>query len=185
VSRTNALNYALYQTGWFACILGAAWRNEGAGVSIAAGLIAVHLWLSRERGVELRLMASALGVGVLVESVQVATHTYDASSSVLPPGTPPAWLLALWIQFATTFRYSLNGIVRRPLHAALFGALGGPIAFFAADRLDALSLLPPVGTGLGRISVLWTVALLLFSWLTRRLSPSGEAPAYRHTLPGR
>lgn len=184
MSRTTALNYAIYQAGWFACILGAAWRYEDAGVSIAVGLVAVHLWLSRERGVELRLMASALGVGVLVESVQVAASTYDAASSVFPPGTPPAWLLVLWTQFATTFRYSLNGILRRPLRAALFGAIGGPLAFFAADRLDALALLPPVGTGLGRVSLLWTAALLLFSWLTRR-SPSDEAPVYRYTLFGR
>jgi hypothetical protein len=184
VTPTTATNYALYQTGWFACILGAAWGHEYAGVSIAIGLMALHLWLARERGVELRLMAFALGVGLLVESVQVATHTYDATSSIFPPGTPPAWLLVLWTQFATTFRYSLNGIVRRPLRAALFGALGGPLAFLAADRLEAISLLPPVGNGLGRISVLWTVALLLFSWLTQR-SQSDEAPVYRHTLPGR
>lgn len=184
MTRTSTINYALYQTGWFACILGAAWRYETAGVSFAAGLMALHLWMSRERGVELRLMASALGVGVLVESVQVATHTYDAGSSLLPPGTPPAWLLVLWTQFATTFRYSLNGILRRPARAALFGSIGGPIAFFAADRLDALTLLPPVGSGLLRISAMWTVALLLFSRMTRR-SQADEAPVYRHTLPGR
>lgn len=185
MSRTRGLNYVLYQAGWFACILGAAWQYEGAGVAVAVVLTATHVWLSRERGIELSLLAAATGVGFVAESVQIASGTYDAVSSVLPEGMPAAWLLALWAQFATTFRYSLSGIMTRPARAAAFGAVGGPLAFFAADRLGALALLPPVGPGLIRISLTWTIALLLFSGLTRRWSSSGREAAYRQTLPGR
>ena len=38
---------------------------------------------------------------------------------------PPPWLLAMWAQFATTFRYSLRPVVTRPTRAALLGAAGG------------------------------------------------------------
>jgi hypothetical protein len=183
VTRTDAVNYTLYQTGWFACILGAAWRHEAAGVATALVLTLAHVLLSRERGIELRLLALAVGTGWVVESTQIASGTYRATSSVLPDGAAPAWLLALWAQFATTWRYSLSGILRRPARAALFGAIGGPLAFYAADRLGALTLLSPVGDGLIRVSAMWAAALLLFSWLTRRWSPSGEAPAYRQALP--
>jgi hypothetical protein len=185
VNRTHALNYALYQTGWLACILGAAWGWETAGVVIAFTLTAAHVGLARDRGVECRLIAVALGIGFVVESLQIASGTYESDTFSLTPGAPPAWLLALWAQFATTFRYSLRGVLSRPVRAALFGATGGPLAFVAADRLDALALLPPFGTGLLRIALAWTLALLIVSWLTRRWSPSDLEPDYRAVYPGR
>jgi hypothetical protein len=182
---TRTLNYLLYQTGWFAAILGAAWQHETAGVSLALALTITHVALSREPHIETRLIAAAFAAGLLVESAQMALGTYRANSSLLPTGAPPAWLLALWAQFATTFRYSLRGILRNRVQAAAFGAVGGPLAFVAADRLGALTLLPPTGPGLLRIGLMWTAALLIFSWLTRRWSPPGDAPAYRQALPGR
>jgi Protein of unknown function (DUF2878) len=57
-----------------------------------------------------------------------------------------SWLLVMWGQFATTFRFSLRGVMRRPLFAGLFGATGGPIAFLAGERLGAVILLPPLRT---------------------------------------
>jgi len=179
----NTVNYVLYQVGWFACILGAAWRQEVAGVVIALVLMAVHLWLSQEREVEVRLIATALLVGTIVESVQGAAGTYTSTTVLDLGGNQPIWLLTLWAQFAITFRYCLRAVVARPWAALVFGACGGPLAFFAADRLGALTLLPPLGEGLLRISVAWTIALLLFSWVTRKWS-AGADGRYRR-LPGR
>jgi hypothetical protein len=181
---TRTLNYVLYQTGWFSAVLGAAWHYEAAGVALALALTTTHVVLSREPGIETGLIAAALAAGLLVESVQMAAGTYRASPS-LPAGMPPAWLLTLWAQFATTFRYSLRGVLRHPARAAAFGAIGGPLAFLAADGLGALTLIAPIGLGLLRIGLMWTGALLLFSWLTRRWSPSGDAPVYRQALPER
>ena len=178
----NTLNYALYQAGWFACILGAAWQQEVAGVVIAILLMAVHLWLSQERDVEVRLMATALLVGTIVESFQSAAGTYVSTTVLDLGGNQPIWLLTLWAQFAITFRYCLRGVLRRPWAALLLGACGGPLAFLAADRLGALTLQPPLGAGLLRISAAWTIALLLFSGVTRRWSADTDG-GYRR-LPG-
>lgn len=177
---TRTLNYLLYQTGWFACVLGASWHHEATGVAIALALIAVHLGLAQERAIEAPLIAIALGVGLVSESLQLAADTYEPHPSLLPGGMPPAWLLVLWAQFATTFRYSLSNILQRPWRAALFGALGGPLAFFAADGLGALQMPAPAGSGYVRLSAAWTLALIGFSWLTRRWWRSfTSAPVYR------
>lgn len=179
----NTINYLLYQIGWFACIFGAAWQQELAGVFIAILLTSAHLWLSSDRDVEVRLVATALLVGTVVESVQAAAGTYTSTTVFDLGGNQPIWLLTLWAQFAITFRYCLRGVLRRPWAALLFGACGGPLAFLAADRLGALTLLPPLGEGLLRISAAWTIALLLFSWVTRRWS--GDTDGGYRRLPGR
>jgi hypothetical protein len=72
-------------------------------------------------------------------------------------------------QFATTFRFSPRGVMRRPLFAGLFGAAGGPIAFLAGERLGAVILLPPLAHGLLQLSLSWAIALLALSAIVGRL----------------
>lgn len=61
--------------------------------------------------------------------------------------------MAMWAQFATTFRFSLRSVMTKPIRAALFGAAGGPVAFLVGDRLGAVILLPPLVPGLLRLSI--------------------------------
>ena len=68
---TALVNYGAYQAGWFAAVLGAASGHGSAGVAVAGPLIALHLWLARERGRELGLLALATVVGLAVETWQL------------------------------------------------------------------------------------------------------------------
>ncbi len=179
MKRTALVNYLLYQTGWFACILGGAWNYPFTGFAIALGAIAVHLYLSRERAVELRLIAMAMSAGLIIEVFQLWAGTYRMTSGTIIPHLPPPWMLALWAQFATTFRYSLRGIISRPGLAALFGVIGAPLAFLAGDRLGALTLLPPESLGLERLAISWGVAMFGFAVAVRRVSSEAGSPLYR------
>jgi len=169
VRYTALTNYALYQTGWFACVLGAAWHRPWTGFLVATLLAGVHLALAPDRRIEARLVALATVVGLVVEMRHIASGTYQFTSGALTEPLPPLWLLAMWAQFATTFRFSLHRLIKSPLSAALFGAAGGPIAFLAGERLGAVTLLPPLLPGLVRLAVSWAAALVLFSIVTRRI----------------
>ena len=83
----------------------------------------------------------------------------------------------VWAQFATTFRFSLRSVIMRPVPAVLFGAAGGPLAFLAGERLGAVTLLPPLASGLFRLSLSWAIALVVFSAVVRRVT--GPRPEYR------
>ncbi len=174
--RAHLVNYALYQIGWFACVLGAASHRPWLGCLIALTLVGVHLTRSLDRSIEVRLMALATAVGAIVEMVQIAMGTYRFTSGTVIDALPPAWLLTMWAQFATTFRYSLRTVIARPTRAALFGAAGGPLAFLAGERLGAVTLLPPVTNALLRLSIGWAVALALFSAVVRRMAPEQDGP---------
>ena len=178
--HTSLINYALYQTGWFACVLGASWRRPGVGLSIALVLIGAHVVLSPKRNVEVGLVLFATVVGAAVEIFQIAAGTYHFTSGTVDGVWPPPWLLVMWAQFATTFRFGLRRVIAQPLPAALFGAAGGPVAFIAGQRLGAVTLLPPVTHGLLRLSVTWGIALVVFSVVVRRVSVDGHWPRY-HT----
>ena len=177
--RTPLINYALYQAGWFACVLGGASHRPWTGFLIAVILIGVHLTLSLERSLDVRLVVMATAVGLVVEAVQIATGTYRFSSGTVNDALPPPWLLAMWAQFATTFRFSLRRVIKRPLYAALFGAAGGPIAFLAGERLGAVTLLPPLTQGVLRLSMSWAIALVVCAAVVRRVTPEQDVPRYR------
>ncbi len=179
VQYTQFANYALYQVGWFASALGGAWHSPWAGFLIAVILIGVHVALSVERSVEIRLVVLATVVGAVVETIATGTGTYRFTSGTMIDPFPPLWLLAMWAQFATTLRFSLRRVIARPVLAALFGAVGGPLAFLAGERLGAITLLPPLRFGLLRLSVSWAIALLVFSVVVRRSAPESDAPCYR------
>jgi hypothetical protein len=181
VRHTPLVNYTLYQMGWFACVLGGASQRPWTGCLIAMILVGVHLALSVERSLEVRLVVLATAVGAAVEMYQIAAGTYRFTSGTVIDALPPPWLLALWAQFATTFRFSLRRVITRPVSAALIGAAGGPIAFLAGERLGAVTLLPPLTHGLVRLSIGWAIALVIFSAVVRRVTPERDAPRYRPT----
>lgn len=177
--RTYLVNYAAYQVGWVAAVGGAALGHGTAGAAVALGLTLGHVVLARDRAAEAALVAVAAGAGVLVESWQIGQGTYRLIEGAPAAGLPPPWLLALWAQFATTFRFCLAHVITRPWAAALFGAVGGPLAFLAGERLGAVVLAVPAGPGLGRLVFAWAAALVGLSAVTRAVNARRPTPAYR------
>lgn len=160
---TNALNYVLYQVGWCATIAAVITGLPAVGAATAVALVAVHLRLAREPREELRLILMGGALGLAVDSVQVAAGLLSFPSGSVVWWLCPPWIVTMWMQFATTFRYSLRGFVSRPVRAAVAGALGGPLAYLGGERLGAVHLHEPRALTLIVMSALWLVAVPLLA----------------------
>lgn len=180
VPHSTLFNYVLYQAGWFACILGAAWHRPLAGFVIALLLTAVHVWRAEDRAAESLLILLALTLGIAVEGFQAWSGTYAqfTSGRVMAWMSPP-WLLAMWAQFATTFRFSMRGVMSHSWRATAFGALGGPVAFLAGERLGAVTLARPLSPALLSLSIAWSIALYLCARATHAVAPARAGGRYR------
>jgi hypothetical protein len=163
------LNYALYQVGWFACILGAAWGWPVTGAALGIALIGVHVVIvGPQWRDELTLVGVALVLGLVIEGFHVWSGTYARfTSGMVVAWMSPPWLLVMWAQFATICRGSLKRVMLEPWRAVLFGALGGPIAFWAGERLGAVELATPSAVVFIRLGVTWAVAMGLLSLASR------------------
>lgn len=82
---TTLVNDIADQAGWFAVVVGAALGHGDVGAALAAALISLHLWLTRERGVELGLLALATFTGVAVETWPLQAGTYRTWSRSAGP----------------------------------------------------------------------------------------------------
>lgn len=167
------LNLLAMQMAWFACVLGAAHQLPWLGVVVSLAVVALHLWRSAQRRIELSLTLYALLMGLVIDSVLASGGWIGFTSGVLITGVTTPWMLGLWIAFATTLTTSLNWLMRRPALTVLFGALGGPAAYWSGAKLGALTL-TPVGPALLAIGVSWAVAMAIFVVLVSRHSTSPE-----------
>lgn len=178
-SRAGILfNMALYYAGWLACVLGAARGQWIGGALIGIALAMLHLGMSTQPRIELRLMMTVLPIGVAVDSVQTALGLlrFDAGQPVR--WLAPVWIGVMWMLFAITLRYAFHALDGRVGLAALIGAVGGPAAFYAGHRLQAVQFHPAPGLSLFVLALVWCA---LFPFLMRIAQGfgSGDAGAYR------
>lgn len=161
------LNLIAYQAAWFAAVLGAARGLPWVGALAIAAAILLHLVRVPRARPELVLILAAGLIGAVLDSLLVLSGWVAYPSGMLIEGLAPYWMVAMWMLFATTLNVSLSWLKRRRATAALFGLLGGPLAYFAGERLGGISL-DPLSPALISIALGWAVAMPLLTILAER-----------------
>lgn len=156
------INIAAYQVAWFACVLGAANQLPWIGTATALIIALVHVLRAQNAAVELKLIGIAIVLGLTIDSGLASARMVEFNTGVLIEGMTPHWMLALWIAFATTLLHSLNWLIKRPAWAALFGAVGGPAAYYAGVKLDAMTVTAGA-TSFIAIGAAWALAMWLLA----------------------
>lgn len=179
MSAAKWWNFLMYELGWLACVFGAAWGAGTPGAAFAFLLVVLHIALATARGPELRLVLIAALVGCLVDGLCLQLDVLRFADDGWLPGLPPFWMTVLWMQFATTLRFSLSWLRYRLWLAGFFGLAGAPAAFWGGTRLGAVELLSPVLRGMLILGILWSFAMPLLVWLSNRDGGFGVCGSYR------
>jgi len=159
------VNFIGFQFAWFACVLGGARGWQWLGPIIVILLAAWHVRSSRNPMTELRLLliGSVLGIAfdqILLTSGWIAYPTV----SPWPNWLLPPWMMALWLIFCTTLNVSMRWLRAYPVIAILFGAIGGPLAYWSGAKLDAMIWLQPMYVAIA-LALGWAVLMPLLSKL--------------------
>ncbi len=174
-------NVLLFQLGWFACVIGAAKGNFAIGPLVALGVIVVHFSLSARRiWNEAFIIGLVTVVGVLADSVLMRFGILGFAGGAPGGNLCPVWMMALWAMFATLLNSSLSWMRRRYVLGTLFGAVGGPLSYFAGQRLGALTLHPPLAWSGAAVSLEWAIAMPAMLWLAARMGSTD--PQSRRTV---
>jgi hypothetical protein len=169
----------LFKALYLVAVGGATHGRPWAGALALVPFLALHLTLvpAGLRRRELGFLAAVGLAGTAVDSGLFALGLIGFGSvpDPWPPALVPPWISALWVAFAT-----LPGAMRwlrgRPLRAALFGALGGPLSFWLGARLGATAL-PDPPLGLAALAFEYALAMPLLV----RLAPRTVTEAPRRT----
>jgi len=161
------LNVALFQAGWFACVVGAAKGYAWLGVVAAGVALAAHGVLARQASTEFQLIAQVTVVGMLVDSLLLVTGWLAYPSGVLVSGVAPYWIAALWAMFATTLNVSMRWLRGRAWLAMALGAMGGPLSYWGAARLGAVQFVEPQPLVIA-LALIWGAAMPACMWLAQK-----------------
>lgn len=170
------LTFAGYEIVWFVAVIGAsrglAWLGAVAAVLFAAW----RLTVSPQRGVEVRLIAVAFAIGIVFDA-SLAWSGLARYAAPWPLAEAPAWLTALWVAFALTIVPLFGYLHRRLRLAAVFGAIGGPLAYLGAEHgWNAVSFATPTWHALVALAIGWGIALPLLCALAHRWLEANAAP---------
>ena len=181
-SRRKLLNFGAFQLAWFACVLAAAQGRALLATLAVAIVVCVHLWLAPRRVPEAMLVLVVTSIGLFWDSLVVSLGLVSYASGNFADGVAPVWIIAMWALFATSLNLSMGWLKGRPWLAALFGAMGGPLAYLAGERLGGVQMPDPV-MALGAQAIGWAAILPLLTLLATRLNGFEPAPAAWARLP--
>lgn len=139
------INFLCFQIAWFACVLGAAYALPLLGVIITGLVVSWHLYNAKRYKLEGYLILIAMLIGATFDQLMVSTQLvsyahHGWANASLNIHLVPIWIIALWAGFTTSLNVSLRWMRDKTAIAMLFGAIGGPLAYFAAQRLNAVTL---------------------------------------------
>jgi len=150
------LNAMLYQLTWLATVGGAGHGYWWSGALMLLIFAAIQLPQSATRIADIQLLLIAAVVGFAIDSSLAVSGVLIYAAAVPWPHLAPLWIVVLWASFSLTMNHSLAFLRPRPVLAALFGGIGGPLAYWAAQR------------GFGAVSFggnfLYTLSILAVIW---------------------
>ncbi|MCW8926697.1 MAG: DUF2878 domain-containing protein [Xanthomonadales bacterium] len=152
------INFAAFQAGWFTCVLGAANGMPWLGLLAVSLVVALHVRTAGQPANELRLLALCVIIGLVFDSLLVASGWVRYPNGMLLSGMAPYWILAMWALFSTTLNYSMGWLKSSLPLASVMGAVFGPLSYLAGQRLGAIELLEPL-YGLLALAFIWAVVM--------------------------
>jgi hypothetical protein len=169
------INFTLFQISWFAAVLGAAKEAAWLGPLVLVPVLAVHMSLTDDRQGEQKLLLAAGLLGFLCDTALVNAGVFSPIQHLVPRPFSPPWMVGLWMSFAATLNVSLVWLRRRYPLATVFGAIGGPLAYYSGAELGATEA-PLSLNGMLVLSVAWGVMTPLLLWLARVCAVRGNMP---------
>ena len=157
--------------GWFACVLGAAWKIHWLSIAIVLLLVIIHLFVIGKKSLlpAILLGLASLVIGFVLDSILIAIGTYEPNRLLMPAPITTIWLLMLWLNFSLVLNESLKWFQKHLFAAAIMGSVFGPLAYLAASRLGAVKIMTPVSRSLLMVAVAWFIAMPLMSVIAKSL----------------
>lgn len=163
-------NFILFQIGWLSCVIGGASSSyHWIGVAVVTAIITLHLLRSYVISNEIMLIVIATLLGTSWDSALMGAGLLAFNNGVVFDAIIPLWMVAMWALFATTLNVSMQWMKNRYLLAAVFGAIGGPVAYYAGHRLGAVEF-SQVSTALLVVGAGWAVIMPLLMHLSTRFN---------------
>lgn len=148
------------------------------GSMFRRGLL-LHLAFSSVRIADVRMMVLLLFIGLVVDGTlhQIGFISFKETGFPIP-----FWLVVIWLALAITPHHCLSWLKNRLFLSPIFGALGGPIAYWAGVRFGASTFNWSLPLSIGTLAVIWAAlwpAVMYFSVVICKPQPHPSQQEHR------
>jgi hypothetical protein len=174
---SKLVNFVLFQVLWAITIYGVTIGNNWLAPAGLLAVLIIHYSFSATFKADLLLAFLAVLVGLAVETALVQFHILDYAQPLPFKQIAPFWTLILWANFALTMNGCIQWLQGKYYVAAILGAIGGPLSYFAGIELNAATTgvaLALMLTVIAAIYAVTTPALLLLAKQCTQVIESGR-----------
>ncbi len=134
------INFVMYQLAWLTCVLGAAYQLPWLALIVALIFIGTQLVWTPHPANELALLFIAGVIGAVFDQLLLNHGIIQYQAHGWSGAIVPIWIIGLWIAFASTLNVSLRWLRDYRVAQILLGMMGGPVAYYAAEKLGAVTV---------------------------------------------
>ena len=169
------INITAFKLGWLSSVFGGAQQLPWLGPLVVFLAVAIHLARAQRPRSELMLILSCGLIGTVFDSALVAAGWVGFPSGMISESMAPYWIITMWMLFGTTINMSMRWMRGRPLLAAAFGLVGGPMAYFAGHKIGGIVFVDQAAA-LAMLAVGWAVIMPLLMHLGERMDGVSPEP---------
>ena len=170
------VNFVAFQVGWLSSVIGGAQQMPWLGPLAALVALSIHFYVAHRPSRELVLIVVAAALGAVFDSALLAAGWVQYSSGLFSDYVAPYWIITMWMLFATTLNVSLRWMRPRPILAAVFGLVGGPLAYITGQKLGGITLVNETAA-LAALGIGWAILMPLLLWLSKNFDGIQKQPA--------
>lgn len=175
------INFVLFQLCWSGFVGGAGHGMWWIGLIPLTVFVGWQIHDSAVPKTDRTLVVAAALLGFVVDTAFLKAGLLTYASPEPFADFAPAWMTGLWIAFALTLNHSMKFLHGKPVVGVVFGAIGGPLAYYAAAHAwNALVIHDPNWHAYLALAIGWGLLTPLLVGIAVKLS-AREQPSVAAT----
>ena len=171
---SKIMNALGYQAVWFATLLGASLGYFWLGFLSSLLFAAIMLGFGGKAKADIRIVTIGLVLGIAIDSLFAASGWIRYAMPWEFVSMAPLWIIALWLSFSFTLNHSMEFLRHNYAVAGLFGLLGGPLAYWCADRLfDVIEYGTDISLVMIGLGVCWACVIPAIFYIDKQIAVIG------------
>lgn len=168
---SKIMNALGYQAVWFATLFSASEGYFWLGFICSALFATITLGFGGKAKADLQIVSIGLILGIVIDSMFAASGWIQYTMPWSIAGVAPLWIVALWLSFSFTLNHSMEFLRHNYVVATLFGLLGGPLAYWCADRLfNVIEYGTDISTVMLALAICWGLVIPAIFFIDKRFS---------------
>jgi len=161
--------FAGFQVAWFVSVMSAAHEFYWPGPVAVICWLLIYAWRVGALRREITLAMLAGAIGLFIDTLLIWLEAFVPKGISTSLYLSPAWMIGLWLNFATSLNSLFSWLKGRYIFSALLGLIGGPAAYYSGASFGAAVINQPFLEDLVLIGLWWSISFPLLIWLSCKI----------------